>query len=402
MFKIKNIILSISIIFSSLNYANANNQVFTGLDILEKNNFSILKGKNVGLITNHSAFNKDGEYILDIFSKQKEFKLKAIFSPEHGLRGKEDKEFIPSEVYGEDIPVHSLYGDNKKPTDEMLKGIDILIYDIQDIGTRFYTFITTMAYAMEVAEKNNIQFIVLDRPNPITGNIIEGDVLDLKFRSFTGYFPIPTRYGMTVGELAKYYVGENKMKLDLKIVEMENWKRNMWFDQTGLKWINPSPNMRSLESALIYPGLGVLETTNFSVGRGTDNPFMIYGSPWLENINLVNYLNNKNIEGIKFESIEFIPDSSVFSKQINKGFKINITNRDKVKSTNALIYITEYLSKNQKGMLKPNKNDGIRRSFGSEIILELLEGKIKSDFAINKIEKNIEKFKPIREKYLIY
>jgi uncharacterized protein YbbC (DUF1343 family) len=284
----------------------------------------------------------------------------------------------------------------------MLRGIDILIYDIQDIGTRFYTFITTMAYAMEVAEKNNIQFIVLDRPNPITGNIIEGDVLDLKFRSFTGYFPIPTRYGMTVGELAKYYVSENKMKLDLKIVKMENWKRNMWFDETGLKWINPSPNIRSLESAIIYPGLGILETTNFSVGRGTETPFMIYGSPWLENINLVNYLNNKNIEGLKFESIDFIPDSSVFAKQINKGFKINIINRDKVKTTNALIYMVEYLSKNQKGMLKPNKNNGILRSFGSEILLEVLEGKIDSNFAITQIEKNIDKFKSIREKYLIY
>lgn len=377
-------------------------KVLTGLDVLEMNNFSPLKDKRVGLITNQTAINNKGEYILDVFSKQKQFKLKAIFTPEHGLRGKEDKEFIPSEVYGENIPVYSLYGETKKPADQMLKDLDILVYDIQDIGTRFYTFITTMAYAMESAEKNNITFMVLDRPNPITGNIIEGEVLQTQFKSFTGYFEIPTRYAMTVGEIACFYKEKAGLKLDLKVVKMESWKRDLWYDETGLTWINPSPNMRNLNAATLYPGFGVLETTNFSVGRGTDSPFLVYGAPWLDNENIVKELNNKHFPGLHFKTVSFIPESSVYAKQEVKGFKVEITDRNTVKSTDALIYTVFYTNKYNPGLLKANSNNGIKRSFGSTLLDDLLNNNISPEEVIAKINENTKKFLSIRKEFLIY
>jgi uncharacterized protein YbbC (DUF1343 family) len=387
-------------IFSGI--ASARDKVLTGLDVLEKSNFKQLQGKNVGLITNHTAVDNHGEYILDIFSKQKQFKLKAIFTPEHGLRGKEDKEFIASEVYGVNIPVYSLYGDTKKPTAAMLKDLDVLVFDIQDIGTRYYTYITTMAYAMEAAAENKIHFMVLDRPNPIRGDIIEGEVLEPQFKSFTGYFQIPTRYGMTSGEIASYYKGEGKLNLALDIIKLENWKRDEWFDQTGLQWINPSPNMRFLNAAILYPGLGTLETMNLSVGRGTELPFLLYGAPWLDKHKLVQALEKKNFPGLKFTEVEFIPDTSMYANQKNYGFQVEITDRNKVRSVDALVFTVYYINLINPGQLKPNDNNGIRRSFGSSLLLEMLNGFLSPEAVIKKIKENQQKFLPVRKKYLLY
>jgi uncharacterized protein YbbC (DUF1343 family) len=398
----RNILIILLCFFTFNPAALAAEKVLTGLDVLQKNNFTQLKGKRAGLITNQTALNNQGGHILDIFSRQQQFKLKAIFTPEHGLRGKEDKEFIPSEVYGENIPVYSLYGETKKPTAAMLKDIDVLIFDIQDIGTRYYTFITTMAYAMEAAAENHVSFMVLDRPDPIRGDITEGEVLDPKYKSFTGYFPIPTRYGMTAGELASYYQSEAKLNLDLNIVKLENWKRDMWFDQTGLQWVNPSPNMRSLDAAILYPGLGTLETTNLSVGRGTKTPFLLYGAPWLDNCELVNALSEKNFPGLKFTAVSFTPDASVYAGKENHGFKVEITDRNKVNSVEAMIYTVFFINKFNPGRLKPSDNDGVRRSFGSQLLLELMEGKYTPEAVIKKIRENREKFLPVREKYLLY
>ncbi len=402
---VKNLLLITAIVIFFIsglqNSVKAGETVLTGLDVLEKNNFRQLKGKRVGLITNHTAFDNKGNYILDIFSRQNEFKLKAIFTPEHGLRGKEDKELIPSETYGENIPVYSLYGEVKKPTPQMLKDLDVLIYDIQDIGTRYYTFITTMAYAMEAASENKISFMVLDRPNPIGGEIIEGEVLEPQFKSFTGYFEIPIRYAMTAGEVAAYYKGEAKLPLNLQIIQMEKWKRNMWFEETGLKWLNPSPNMRSVDAAILYPGLGLLETTNLSVGRGTNHPFSYYGSPWLDNCNLVKELNKISFPGLNIKAINFTPNASVYANQKNYGFKVEITDRSKVRSFDAMVYSLYYIKKYNPEKIKPQLN-GFKRSLGSDILLDMLDGKYTPEEVLKKIKVKQEKFLSIRAKYLLY
>lgn len=375
--------------------------VQTGLDVLKRSNYLELKNKRVGLITNHTALDRKGNHILDLFAKQDQFRLRAIFTPEHGLRGKEDKEFIPSEAYGENIPVYSLYGDVRKPTSQMLDGLDVIIYDIQDIGTRYYTYITTMAYCMEAAAAKGIPFIVLDRPDPINGDIIEGEVLNEKFRSFTGYFTIPTRYAMTSGELANYYKGEYKLNLNLKIIKMENWKRNMWYDQTGLKWVNPSPNMRSLNSAILYPGMGMLETVNISVGRGTASPFTYYGAPWMNNFEILSEFEQNGISfpGLKFNALNFTPNASTYANQRLSGFRLDITDRNQVRSFDAMIKLLETVRR-----LNPNdlQYEGTKRSFGSSLLSDMLDGKYTSDQVLGIVKENQQKFMPIREKYLLY
>ena len=376
-------------------------KVRTGLDILERNNFDILKNKRVGLVTNHTALNRRGKHILNVFARQDQFKLGAIFTPEHGLRGQDDKEFIPSEVYGENIPVYSLYGDVRKPTDQMLSGVDILVYDIQDIGTRYYTYTTTMAYCMEAAADRGIPFVVLDRPDPINGNTVEGEVLNEKFRSFTGYFTIPTRYAMTIGELANYYKGEYRINVNLKVIKMENWQRNMWYDQTGLKWVNPSPNMRSLNAAILYPGLGMLETVNMSVGRGTNSPFTYYGAPWLDNFAVLNEFQQNGISfpGLKFNAVKFTPTDSIYAKQRINGFKVDITDRNSVRSFDAMVKTLEVVRR-----LHPNDivYEGMKRSFGSSILTDMMTGKYTADQVLGIVAENQQKFMPIREKYLLY
>ncbi|RYX98440.1 DUF1343 domain-containing protein, partial [bacterium] len=329
-----------------------------------------------------------GNHILDLFAKQDQFRLRAIFTPEHGLRGKEDKEFIPSEAYGENIPVYSLYGDVRKPTSQMLDGLDVIIYDIQDIGTRYYTYITTMAYCMEAAATKGIPFIVLDRPDPINGDIIEGEVLNEKFRSFTGYFTIPTRYAMTSGELANYYKGEYKLNLNLKVIKMENWKRNMWYDQTGLKWVNPSPNMRSLNAAILYPGMGMLETVNISVGRGTASPFTYYGAPWMNNFEILSEFEQNGISfpGLKFNALNFTPNTSTYANQRLSGFRLDITDRNQVRSFDAMIKMLETVRR-----LNPNnlEYEGTKRSFGSSLLSDMLDGKYHPDEIIESVDNGL-------------
>jgi len=252
--------------------------------------------------------------------------LVALFSPEHGIEGVADDHVLDSRDSA-GITIFSLYGNTKRPTPEQLKNVDVLVYDIQDIGSRFYTYISTLGYAMEAAAKAHLPFLVLDRPNPIGGIDIEGPIADSDKLSFIAYYRIPVRHGMTVGELAKFYNQQLKLGCDLHVVKMVGWKRKMWFDGTNLIWVNPSPNIRSLTQAALYPGIGLLETTNVSVGRGTDTPFEIIGAPWLEGQRLSAYLNNRGIHGVRFLPIRFTPRSSVFKGQSLGGINIIITNR---------------------------------------------------------------------------
>jgi CubicO group peptidase (beta-lactamase class C family) len=249
-------------------------QTLNGIDVLKRDGFALLKGKRVGLITNHTGRDRDGNPTIDVLHKAPDMKLVALFSPEHGIRGALDQEKITNttdEKTG--LPVFSLYGETRKPTAEMLKDIDVLVFDIQDIGARFYTYVSTMGLAMEVAAKNGKTFVVLDRVNPINGIDVDGPLADGDKLSFIAHHQIPVRHGMTVGELAQLFNKERAINADLHIVRVEDWKRSQWFDETGLTWINPSPNMRSLAEATLYPGVGLIETTNVSVGRGTDTPF---------------------------------------------------------------------------------------------------------------------------------
>jgi uncharacterized protein YbbC (DUF1343 family) len=302
--------------------------VLSGIDVLRADNFAILRGKRVGLITNHTGRARDGASTIDLIHQAKDVQLVALFSPEHGIRGILDANVPAEKDEKTGLVIHSLYGETRRPGDEMLKGINTLVLDLQDIGARFYTYMTTMAYVMEEAAKRNISVIVLDRVNPINGFQIEGPSLDKAQLGFTGYFPaMPIRHGMTIGELARLFNAENKIGANLTVVEMKNWKRDEWFDMTGQPWINPSPNMRNLLQATVYPGIGAIEGTNISVGRGTDTPFEQIGAPWIDGVQLADALNARNVPGVRFYPVRFTPTASKYANEECQGVFMVVTDR---------------------------------------------------------------------------
>ncbi len=301
--------------------------VLNGIDVLERNGFRQLAGMRVGLVTNHTGRNRDGRATIDVLNKADGVRLMTLFSPEHGIRGLLDEKVGDSKDEQTGLPIYSLYGETRRPKPEQLKDLDALVFDIQDIGTRFYTYISTLGYVMEEAAKARLPVFVLDRPNPIGGLAVEGPVADPDKLSFTAYHTIPVRHGMTIGELAQFFNQQRKIGCDLRVIKMEGWRRAMWFDATNLTWVNPSPNMRSLTEATLYPGIGLLETTNVSVGRGTDTPFEIVGAPWIDGGRLAGYLNGRNIAGVRFVPVRFKPNASVFKGEECGGVNIIITNR---------------------------------------------------------------------------
>ncbi len=302
--------------------------VLSGIDVLRAEGFALLRGKRVGLITNQSGRARDGATTIDLIHQAKDVKLVALFSPEHGIRGVLDEKVNTEKDEKTGLMIHSLYGATRRPTDEMLKDVDMLVFDLQDIGARFWTYTTTMAYAMEEAAKRKIPFVVLDRVNPIGGVGIEGPLLDKGQTGFTGYLPaMPVRHGMTHGELAQLFNAENKIGADLTVVQLRNWSRDQWFDSTGQAWINPSPNMRNLLQATLYPGIGAIETTNISVGRGTDTPFEQIGAPWIDGVKLADVLNARNLAGIRFYPVRFTPASSKYAKEECGGVFMVVTDR---------------------------------------------------------------------------
>jgi uncharacterized protein YbbC (DUF1343 family)/CubicO group peptidase (beta-lactamase class C family) len=307
--------------------AAAPKTVMSGLDVLRADGFALLKGRQVGLVTNHTGRARDGASTIDLIHGAPDVKLVALFSPEHGIRGIVDAK-VASEVDEKTgLPIHSLYGDTRRPNDDMLKGIDTMVVDLQDVGVRFYTYTTTMAYVMEESAKRKIKVVVLDRPNPIDGFQIEGPTIDKASLGFTAYFPTPIRHGMTLGELAKLFNAENSIGADLTVVPMKNWTRETWFDATGLPWINPSPNMRNLVQATLYPGIGAIEGTNISVGRGTDTPFEQLGAPWVDGVQLSDALNARNIPGVRFYPVRFTPTTSKYANEECQGVFMVVTDR---------------------------------------------------------------------------
>jgi len=306
--------------------------VRTGLDVLEAEAFARLKGRHIGLITNRTGIDRAGSSNIEVFRKAPDLKLVALFSPEHGLWSNVDHKVSSTVDAATGLPIFSLYGETRRPTREMMQGIDLLIFDIQDVGVRFYTYITTMAYAMEEAAKAGIRFMVLDRPNPINGIDVEGPILDPERLSFTGYFSLPVRHGMTVGELAELFNQENKLGVDLEVVKMQGWDRRYWFDDFDLPWVNPSPNIRSLRQATLYPAIGLLESANLSVGRGTEMPFEVVGAPWINATRLSSLLNSRKIPGVKVQAFHFTPHADRYEGKRCHGVKIEVTDRTRFRA----------------------------------------------------------------------
>jgi uncharacterized protein YbbC (DUF1343 family)/CubicO group peptidase (beta-lactamase class C family) len=319
--------------------------VLTGIDVLERDQFKELAGMRVGLVTNHTGRDRAGRQTIDVLHGAAGVQLVALFSPEHGIRGLADEKVSDSKDEKTGLPVYSLYGETRRPKPEQLKDLDALVFDIQDVGVRFYTYISTLGYLMEEAARAHVPVFVLDRPNPIGGLDVEGPVADADKLSFTAYHRIPVRHGMTVGELATFYNEERKIGCDLRVVKMEGWRRGMWYDATNLVWVNPSPNMHSLTEAALYPGIGLLETTNLSVGRGTDTPFEIIGAPWLDGQRLASYLNNRKVAGVRFVPVRFMPKSSVFKDEECSGVNIVVTDRARFHSVQAGLEIAVALRK---------------------------------------------------------
>lgn len=305
-----------------------NNSVLTGIDALARDGFASLQGRRVGLVTNHTGLTQDGLPTIDALHQAKGVELVALFGPEHGLRGEFDAEVADDVDARTGLPVYSLYGARQAPTEEQMADLDTLVFDIQDIGCRFYTYLSTLGHVLEAASKYQKRVVVLDRPNPITSMAVEGPLADADKLSFTACHPLPIRHGMTLGEIAWLLHTEKNLTCDLEIIPCRNWRRGDWFDQTGLLWTNPSPNMRGLTAAALYPGVGLLEMTNVSVGRGTDAPFEVVGAPFVQPRVFAAALNDADLPGIRFLPIEFKPRASVQASQQCSGVRLLVTDRD--------------------------------------------------------------------------
>lgn len=314
-----------------------------GLDVLLDEQLDKLSGKNVGLITNPTGVDQNLNSIVDRLNQADGVNLVALYGPEHGVRGDAQAgsyvEYYIDEKTG--LPVYSLYGDTRKPTPEMLKDVDVLLFDIQDVGTRFYTYIYTMAYAMEAAAENDIEFIVLDRPNPIGGVEVAGPVLDPDYSTFVGLYPIPLRHGMTVGELAHLFNEEFDLNADIEVIEMSGWKRTDYYDDTPLEWVLPSPNMPTLDTAFVYSGAALIEGTNVSEGRGTTKPFELIGAPFIDGAALADQLNAAELSGVTFRAAYFTPQFSKHSGKLSGGIEIHVTNEDRFDPVKAGITIVK-------------------------------------------------------------
>jgi uncharacterized protein YbbC (DUF1343 family)/CubicO group peptidase (beta-lactamase class C family) len=374
--------------------------VLNGIDALERDGFKVLRGKRIGLITNQTGKDRGGKSTIDLLFNASGVKLVALFSPEHGIRGLLDQEKIVNSTDEKTgLPIFSLYGETRSPAPESLKEIDTLVFDIQDIGARFYTYISTMGMAMEEAAKRKLSFVVLDRVNPINGEGVEGPLADSDKLSFTAYHPIPVRHGMTAGELAQLFNAERKINADLQVVRVEGWKRGEWFDETGLAWINPSPNMRSLTQATLYPGICLLEPTNVSVGRGTDTPFELIGAPWIDGRQLAQALTRENLPGVSFVPVRFTPRASVHKDAECGGVNVLITDRKVFEPVLTGLEIAAQLLK-----LFPRdfSTDRFDRLLASQKIFDAFRRGADARALRQLWESDLDAFRAIRNKYLLY
>jgi len=400
-----------------------------GVEVFLERHLDLVEGKRVGLITNPTGTDSLLQSTIDLFLANPAVKLVALYGPEHGVRGNaqagEHVPFTMDEKYN--LPMFSLYGQSFKPDPGMLKnidaymrsfdtketgkvpeaamvdGIDVMIFDIQDVGTRVYTYVATMAYAMQAAAESGIDFVVLDRPNPVNGVDMEGPVLEYpKFSSFIGLFPIPERHGMTAGELARLFNDKFlARKARLTVVPMEGWKREMWFDETGLPWVIPSPNMPTLDTAAVYPGLVALEGTNLSEGRGTTKPFELFGAPWIDGNELAKTLNGLSLSGVRFREAWFTPSFSKFQGQLCGGCQVHVTDREAFRSFAAVLHIIKTVRDAYPGKFEFH-SDYFDKIMGTASVRAALEAGTGVPAILENIRPGLEAFTDLRKPYLIY
>ncbi len=376
-------------------------RVESGLDVLAAAQFAPWKGKRVGLITNHTGLSRDGRRNVDLMVSAG-VQVVKLFSPEHGMTGAQDQERIgDSRDPATGLPVLSLYqGSNRRPSPEMLAGLDLVAFDIQDIGARFYTYMCTMALAMEEAAKLGLPFWVLDRPNPITGVRVEGPLLDPGLESFIGCFSLPVRHGMTIGELARMFNGERRWGAKLEVAPMKGWQRGDWLDSTGLLWVDPSPNIRSLNAALLFPGVALLEySRNYSVGRGTDSPFEQVGAAWIRGPELAAFLNARHIPGVRVYPTRFRPASSVLAGTAVEGIRFLITDRERFHSTRFGLELAWALEKLYPGQIPWESN---LRLIGSRRVAAALGAQQDPRAILEHEQEALESFLRLRRRYLLY
>lgn len=403
--------VTISTIFATDNH-KLKVSVVTGADILISEKIDLLKGEKIGLVVNHSSLLSNGKHLVDTLYENKEITIVALFGPEHGFRGDTTGEIDNTIDKKTGIPVFSLYGKTYKPTKEMLKDVELLIFDIQDVGARFYTYISTLGYVMEAAAEKNIPLIVLDRPNPITGLYVDGPITDELFKSFVAYAPIPISHGLTIGELANMYNENgwlnNKLKAKLTVIKMKGWKRNLWYDETNLNWVKPSPNMPTINSAIVYPGTCLFEGTNVSEGRGTEKPFEYIGATWLNSEKVIDELKKLKLKGVSFEPIQFTPEWFSFNSKPPKyhnekcnGIYVKVNNRKSFESVKVGIALVWAIKK-----IHPDKFSWKEKTFdrlmGTDKVRLMIE-QGKNPYEIFKSWNNgLKKFKNIKTKYHLY
>jgi len=374
-------------------------RVQLGIDVLESEKFAPLRGKHIGLITNHTGQDALGRNTIDQLSRAPGVRLVALFSPEHGLAGRNDENIASGKDAATGLPIYSLYGDTRRPTDAMLANIDALVFDVQDAGVRFYTYTTTMAYCMEEAAKHKIAFYVLDRPNPLGGEIIEGPSVDADKTAFVAYYPIPIRYGLTIGELAQFFNHENHIDCDLHVIEMNNWHRNYFFENTGIRWTPPSPNLRTLKGSIVYPGLEILQNAGVSVGRGTETPFEEFGAPWIVGADVAGDLNALHLPGLRFSDQPFIPVSGLYGGRRCGGVGVRVTDRAAVRSVRMGIEIATILKKRYPNDFDPSK---LITLVGNQQTIDMLVNGDSPDAIVNSWTSSLTAFDATRRKYFIY
>jgi len=374
-------------------------RVQMGIDVLEAEKFAPLRGKHVGLITNHTGVDFQGKPTVDLLAHAPGVQLVALFSPEHGIAGHSDDKVASSRDASTGLPIYSLYGDHLRPTDAMLEGVDALVFDVQDAGVRFYTYTATMAYGMEEAAKRNIAFFVLDRPNPLNGEIVEGPMLDAEKTSFVAYYPLPVRYALTIGELAQFLNTENHINAQLRVIAMKNWHRNYFYESTGTRWIPPSPNLRTLKGAILYPGLEILQNAGVSVGRGTETPFEEFGAPWIDGHEVAQALNTKNLPGVRFVDGPFIPVSGLYSGQHCGGVSVRVTDRAAARSIRIGLEIAAMLHQKYPEHFDVTK---ILPLLGNDSTIQQLQAGTPVEEIIAGWAKDLAAYDAVRRRYFLY
>lgn len=379
-------------------------KVKTGIDNIDEY-MDVFKGKKVGLITNNTGYNSDFKSTIDILRKKTN--LTALYSPEHGIRGdiqagEKVESYIDSKT---GIRVYSLYGKNRKPSKEILKDVDVLAFDIQDVGVRFYTYLYTMSYAMESCSEFNKEFVIFDRPNPINGNDVEGNILNENYSSFVGRYPIPQRYGLTIGEIASLFNKEFSIGAALKVIPLKNWKREMYYEDTGLNFIMPSPNMPTVDTAVVYPGTCIFEGTNISEGRGTTRPFEIIGAPWLDGFKIADKMNSLQLCGVKFRPVFFTPTFSKHSGKLCEGVQIHVTDRKTYKPVKTGIFLYETIKYESKDKFEFITFEGKKLRYGIDCLSgdnSLRAANMDANKIYEKWQEDSLRFKKLKQKYHLY